>query len=138
MAKSVVILEGARTPFSTWSRGTRGDGQKGGALAALDPFDLGAAALKGALEKARVPAEDLDLVVFGNTYHVGPHACYAGRYVTLRAGLPASTPSLAVNLACGTGLQALMTAVREVEDGRARLAAAAGADCSSQIRRDVF
>jgi len=134
----VMILGGARTPFAVWAKGERPDGQKGGALAALDPFDLGAAALKGALEKSGVPGDRLERLAFGNCYHVGPHACYGARYVGLRAGLPESLTGVTVNLACGAGLQALLSAADDVADGRARLAAAVGADSSSNVPRNVF
>ena len=134
----VLILEGARTPFTAWSSGTTGDGRKGGLLKGQDPFDLGAAALKGALAKAGVPPWRVDKVVFGNMYHVGAHACYGARYVGHRAGIPPEVPCLAVNLACGTGLQAVISAAEEIASGRAALVAAVGADCASMVRRDVF
>ncbi len=133
----VLILEGARTPFATWSSGTRGDGQRGGTLRVLDPFDLGAMALKGALEKAGLAPSQLGKVIFGNMYQVGPHACYGGRYVCHRAGLPPEIPCLAVGLACGTGLQAIVTAAEEIARGEARVAAV-GADSASLVRREVF
>lgn len=134
----VHILAGARTPFATWGPGTRGDGQKGGALKPYDPFDLGAAALKGALGKAGLAAERVERLVFGNCYHVGPHACYGGRYVGHRAGLPVSSVGLTVNLACGAGLLAVAMAAEEVRSGRAKVVAAVGADSSSNVPRNVF
>lgn len=134
----IFILEGARTPFAAWAGGARGDGRKGGALRPFDPFDLGAAALKGALAKSGLNPGEVGKLIFGNMYQVGSHACYGARYVSHRAGLPARTPCLAVNLACGTGLQALISAASEIELGRADIVAAAGADNVSLVRRDVF
>ncbi len=136
--KDVLIVAGARTPFAAWAGGRTGTGQKGGALKPLDPFDLGAAALKGALERAALPAETLDFVVFGNTYHVGPHACYGGRYVGHRAGVPDRTPGTAVNLACGAGLLAVMTGAEKVASGECGAVGVAGADNSSSVPRNVF
>ncbi len=133
-----LILAGARTPFAAWSHGVTGAGTPGGAFKDLDPFDLGAAALKGALARAAVRPADLSHVVFGNMYQAGPHGCYGARYVTLRAGCPPEVPGSAVNLACGTGLLALKTAADAVERGRTPLAAAVGADAPSRLRRDVF
>lgn len=48
-----LIMAGARTPFAAWGSGVNGKGAPGGALKELDPHDLGAAALKGALARAR-------------------------------------------------------------------------------------
>jgi acetyl-CoA acetyltransferase family protein len=133
-----LILAGARTPFATWSHGTTGRGTPGGALKDLDPFDLGAAALKGALARAALTPARLEHVAFGNVYQVGPHACYGARYVTHRAGCPPETTGVAVSLACGTGLLALKTAADTVARGEADIAAAVGADAPSRLRRDIF
>lgn len=133
-----LILAGARTPFAAWSHGVTGAGTPGGAFKDLDPFDLGAAALKGALARASVRPSDLAFVAFGNMYQVGPHGCYGARYVTLRAGCPPEVPGSAVNLACGTGLLALKTAADAVERGRTPFAAAVGAEAPSRLRRDIF
>lgn len=133
-----LILAGARTPFAAWSHGTTGAGTPGGALKDLDPFDLGAAALKGALARAALSPADLGFVAFGNMYQAGAHGCYGARYVTHRAGCPPEVPGAAVNLACGTGLLALKTAAESIRRGEASISAAVGADAPSRLRRDVF
>ncbi len=135
---SALILAGARTPFAAWSRGSTGRAEPGGALKAFDPFDLGAAALTGALARARLSAGDLGLIVFGNMYQVGAHGCYGARYVGHRAGAPAAVAGVTVNLACGTGLLALKAAAEAIVSKEARTAAAVGADSPSLLRRDVF
>ncbi len=134
----VLILEGARTPFSVWKKGLRGDGREGGALAALDPFDLGAAAVKGALAKAGLAPQRVERLVFANAYHAGSQAVYGARHVSLKAGFSPAVTSLTVNLACGAGLQAVITAAQEVAVGEFGIIAAAGADSPSLVRRDVF
>ncbi len=136
--EDILILEGARTPFAIWSGGVRADEQKGGALKPFDPFDLGAAALKEAMKRSGLAPDKLDKVVFANTYHVGPHACYGARYVGLRAGLPAHIPNLTVNLACGSGLQSIISAAGTIALGEGSLVAAVGGDSSSNIARNVF
>ncbi|HEX4048762.1 MAG TPA: thiolase family protein [Elusimicrobiota bacterium] len=133
-----LILAGARTPFAAWSHGVTGSGAPGGAFKDLDPFDLGAAALKGALARAALAPDKLEHAVFGNMYQSGPHGCYGARYVTHRAGCPPETTGVAVSLACGTGLIALKTASDAVALGEAALVAAVGADAPSRLRRDVF
>ncbi len=134
----ILILAGARTPFATWSFGTTGKGAPGGALKELDPQDLAAAALNGALSAASLAPRDLQFIAFGNMYQVGPHGCYGARYVGHRAGCPSETAGVAVSLACGTGLLALTTAADAISGGRAAFAAAAGADAPSRLRRDIF
>jgi acetyl-CoA acetyltransferase family protein len=133
-----LILAGARTPFAAWSHGTTGRGTPGGAFKDLDPFDLGAAALKGALARAALTPSQLQHVAFGNMYQAGPHGCYGARYVTHRAGCGPETTGVAVTLACGTGLAALKTAADAIANGEAELAAAVGADTPSRLRRDIF
>lgn len=135
--RTAYILAGARTPFATWAHGRRGDGSPGGALKTVDPFELGAAALRGALRRSRVPAERLDLLVFGNMYAVGAHACYGARYVGWKAGIPWSVPALTVNMACGSGLHALIAGAQAVRDG-ADFVGIGGADNISMLRRDAF
>jgi acetyl-CoA C-acetyltransferase len=80
----------------------------------------------------------VDKVVFGNAYHVGTHACYGGRYVGHRAGVPDSSPGLAVNLACGSGLYAMAVAAQELRSGGGRVVAAVGADAPSMVRKAVM
>lgn len=138
MKNEVLVVAGARTPFCAWAYGKNGSGQPGGALKDKDPFDLGAAALTAALQRAGRAPRELGYVVFGNMYQSGPHGCYGARYVTHRAGCPPEVPGMAVNLACGTGLAAVDSAVTAVRDGYAGLAAAVGADCPSRLRKDVF
>ncbi len=133
-----LILAGARTPFAAWSFGLTGAGSPGGALKDLDPQDLAAAALKGALTAASLGPRDLNFIAFGNMYQVGPYGCYGARYVGHRAGCPPETTGVAVTLACGTGLLALTTASEAISRGEASIAAAVGADTPSRLRRDIF
>lgn len=134
----ILILEGARTPFCAWSGGTRADGQKGGALKPLDPADLGAAALKAALERSGLPPRSVGAVIFGNTYAVGPHATYGARYVAHRAGVPPEAPGCTVTMACASGLQAVISAAAALSHGEAAVVAATGADNCSLVARNVF
>lgn len=134
----ILIMAGARTPFAAWSFGATGKGTPGGALKELDPQDLAAAALKGALSAASLSPRDVNFIAFGNMYQVGPYGCYGARYVGHRAGCPSETTGVAVNLACGTGLLAITTAASAISRGEASIAAAVGADTPSRLRRDIF
>lgn len=132
------ILGGARTPQASWARGKKGDGSRGGALKDVDVFDLGAAALKGALAKTGVAHDAVDCVVFGSAYHSHPNNCYGSRYIALRAGLPERVPCWAVNMACATALQSVILAAQMIGDGESHLCAAGGAESTSRIRTDVL
>ena len=139
MTTDILFLEGARTPFCLWGGGTRADGvTKGGTLKPLDPFDLAAAALKKALERSALDPGAVDKVIFGNTYAVGPHACYGARYVGHRAGVPPEVPGVTVNMACASGLLSIIQAADAIAHGEAKIAAATGADSSSNVARNVF
>jgi len=135
--RPVFIVAGGRTPFTAWRRGKRGDGKPGGALSSTDIFDLGAAALTGAVLRAGVEPGALDRVVFGSAYHPGPHACYLARYVSLRAGIPASVSAASVHLVCASGLYALMTGAQDIAGGMS-LVGVGGTDNISCLRKDVF
>ena len=139
MAKDIIFLEGARTPFCLWGGGTRADGvTKGGTLKPLDHFDLAAAALKGALRRSGLEASAVDKIIFGNTYAVGPHACYGARYVGHRAGVPPEVPGITVNMACASGLLSIIQSADAITHGEAKVAAATGGDSSSNVARNVF
>ena len=68
----ILIMAGARTPFAAWSFGATGRGTPGGALKELDPQDLGAAALKGALAAASLGPRDVGFIAFGK---IGRASC---------------------------------------------------------------
>ncbi|HVC09484.1 MAG TPA: thiolase family protein [Elusimicrobiota bacterium] len=138
MTPEIFILSGARTPFAVWSRGEKPEGGKGGALAGTDPFDLAGAAAGGALSRAGFSTDALDFIVFGNCYHVGPHACYGARYVAQRLQADPRLTGTTVNLACGAGLEALRVAAEEIASGRHSLVLACGADVSSRVPLSTF
>ena len=133
-----VIVSGARTPFCAWARGRRGDGGRGGALSALDPFELGGTSLRGALNLSGLSGKDVDRLVWANMYQDGPHGCYGARYAAWKAGLPPEIPALTLNLACGGGLSAVVEAAQDVASGEARAVLAGGADCPSRLSKEVF
>ena len=128
----IAILGGARTPFAVWAGGKKPDGTAGGALAGLDVNDLGAAALKGALDRAGVAPADVDSVALGNVYPTGPEIVYGARIASLRAGIAESACCVAPNMACGTGLYALAAAAADIQRGAKRVAAG-GAESISHI-----
>ncbi|MEM7355552.1 MAG: acetyl-CoA C-acyltransferase, partial [Acidobacteriota bacterium] len=95
-----LVLSGAvRTPI----------GKFGGALASLSAADLGAAAAKACLERSGCAPERVDQAIFGHGRQAGGGPNTA-RQIGYRAGLPVSRPAFTVNQACGSGLQAVLSA----------------------------
>jgi acetyl-CoA acetyltransferase family protein len=118
--------------MAEWIGGKRGDGLPGGALASVTAIDLGAAAAKAAIERAKVPASRIDHVVFGNALQTSGDAIYGARHVALKAGVPIETPALTVNRLCGSGLQSVASAAQLIQLGEASWVLAGGMENMSQ------
>lgn len=110
-----VILGGARTPFARF----------GGAFAALSATDLGAAAVRGALERSGVSAEDVDAVVLGQVLQAGAGQGPA-RQTAILAGLGWDVPAVTINKLCLSGLTAVIDAGRLIRSGEADVVVAGG------------
>lgn len=115
--KKVVFVSGARTAV----------GKFGGSLANTPTHVLGAHAMKAALERAGVPAEEIDEVVVGAVGQVGGDA-FLARRIALEAGVRESSTAMTVNRLCGSGLQALYTGALELQAGDSDMVAAGGAE----------
>jgi len=118
----VVILGGARTPMAEYV----------GAFKDASALELGAAAARAALERAGVPAADVDHVVMGNALQTSGDAIYGARHVGLKAGVPVETPALTVNRLCGSGIQSVVSAAQMIRLGESRLALAGGMENMTQ------
>jgi acetyl-CoA C-acetyltransferase len=110
-----VIVGGARTPF----------GRLNGQLAALSAVQLGAAAIGGALERAGVPAGDVDAVVMGHVVQAGCGQNPA-RQSAIGAGIGWDVPTITVNKVCLSGLAAVTDAARQIRLGEAEVVVAGG------------
>ena len=115
-----VILGAARTPIGAFM----------GALASVGAPKLGAAAIRCALERARVRPEDIDEVFMGNVVQAGVGQAPA-RQAALAAGLPRSVPCTTVNKVCGSGLKSVMLAATQIAAGEARAVIAGGMESMS-------
>ena len=113
--RDVYLLSAARTPI----------GGFGGSLAALTAPELGAAALRAAVARARVPAEDVEQVIMGNVLAAGLGQAPA-RQAGLGAGIPCTHAALTLNKVCGSGLMAVALAAQSIRLGEADLIAAGG------------
>jgi acetyl-CoA acyltransferase len=117
------IVEYVRTPF----------GRFGGALATIRADDLAAAPLKALL--ARHPALDpalIEEVVYGCANQAGEDNRNVARMAALLAGLPPTTPGVTVNRLCGSGLDAVSVAARQIRVGEADLVIAGGVESMSR------
>ena len=116
-----VIVSGARTAM----------GRFGGGFKDVSAPDLGAAAIKAALERAGVASDMVDEVVLGNALQA-TEAGYAARLASLRAGIPEEVPTIAVNRQCSSGLEAINMAAQLVRTGEVDIAVAGGTESMSQ------
>ena len=94
--------------------------------------DLGATAIRAAVERAGLSPEMVDEVVFGNALQA-TEAGYAARLAALRAGLPEQVPTIAINRQCSSGLEAINLAAQLVRTGEVSIAVAGGAESMSQV-----
>src|SRR5947209_16997624 len=121
------LLAAARTPIGKFL----------GGLADLSAPELGAIALKAALERAKVPPEEVDEVIYGNVLQAGVGQNPA-RQSALKAGLPETIAAYTVNKVCGSGLKAVMLAAQAIRAGDAELIAAGGMESMSRAPHLLF
>lgn len=119
--ENAVIVSGARTPM----------GRFGGSFKDVAAPDLGATAIKAALERANISPDMVEEVVMGNALQAA-EAGYAARLSSLNAGIPEETPTIAVNRQCSSGLEAINMAAMLVRSGEVDIAVAGGTENMSQ------
>lgn len=118
--KRVFICGSCRTPI----------GKMGGALASLTAVELGSIVIKEALNRSKVPAEQVDHVYMGNVLQTGSGQNVA-RQSAIKAGLPYSTTAETLNIVCGSGLDAVNSAARLIQSGDADIVIAGGTESMS-------
>jgi len=117
------IVDYVRTPF----------GRFAGALATMRADDLAAAPIKALL--ARHPSLDpalIEEVIYGCANQAGEDNRNVARMAALLAGLPATTPGVTINRLCGSGLDAVSIAARQIRVGEAELVIAGGVESMSR------
>nr|AIF10668.1 acetyl-CoA acetyltransferase (atoB) [uncultured marine group II/III euryarchaeote KM3_46_H05] len=132
MVEEVVIVGGARTPFCEWLGGKRGDGQRGGLLADMTAEELGAVAIRGALEKTGTDASSVDHVVMGHALQTSDQAIFGSRHAGLKAGIPPEVPMLTLNRLCGSGAQSIISGAQMIMLGEAEVVVSGGMENLSQ------
>jgi acetyl-CoA C-acetyltransferase len=120
--KTVYIVSAVRTPIGSFL----------GGLSGFTATQLGAAAIKGALEKAGVPASEIQEAYMGNVVSAGLGQAPA-RQAALYAGLSNSTPCTTVNKVCASGMKAIMFASQSIMLGHQDAMIAGGMESMSNI-----
>lgn len=119
--EQIVITHAVRTPI----------GRIGGALRDVSDKELGALAVRELLRRAGPAGTAVDHVILGHVRQSSDPS-NAARVVALMAGMPESVPAYTVHCQCGSGLQAVMDAVRMIRCGEAKVIAAGGIENMSQ------
>lgn len=120
--QDVVILSGARTAIGTF----------GGSLAGISPIDLGTVAIEAALDRAGIEADRIGTVTMGHVINTEPRDMYLSRVAAMGAGIPDTTPAMNVNRLCGSGAQAIVSAIQALQLGDVEFAVAGGAENMSR------
>ena len=115
--RRAVIVSGARTPI----------GRFGGAFKSYSASDLGAAAIKAALERAELDPAQVDEVVMGTALQ-SDESGYAARLSALKAGIPKEVPAIAINRQCSSGLEAINLAAQMIRAEEADVVVAGGTE----------
>ena len=118
--KKIVLAGACRTAIGTM----------GGALSTVPAAELGSVVIKEALNRAGVPAEQVDHVYMGCVIQAGLGQNVA-RQASLKAGLPVTTPAVTVNVVCGSGLNCVNMAAQIIEAGDADIVVAGGMESMS-------
>jgi acetyl-CoA C-acetyltransferase len=120
-SRSVVIAEPVRTAIGAF----------GGTLKDMPAPDLGAVAIRAAVERAGLRPDEVETAAMGNVIQAGTKMNPA-RQAAVQAGLPVTVPALTVNRVCGSGAQAIVSAAQEILLGNANAAVAGGMESMDQ------
>ena len=93
--------------------------------------DLGAVAIRAAVERAGLKPEEIETAAMGNVIQAGTKMNPA-RQAAVQAGLPVTVPAMTVNRVCGSGAQAIVSAAQEILLGNANAAVAGGMESMDQ------
>ena len=120
--KEVFICAAVRTPIGSF----------GGSLSGISATQLGAAAIKGALEKAGLDPKAVNEVLMGNVVSANLGQAPA-RQAAVFAGLPYGVPCTTINKVCASGIKAIALGAQSIQMGFAEVVVAGGMENMSQI-----
>ena len=119
--EDVVLVAAARTPH----------GSLNGAFATVSAIDLGAAAIRGALEQGAIDASAVDLVIMGNVLQAGLGQAPA-RQAAIAAGIGWDVPAVTINTVCLSGLTSIVDGARRIRSGEVDVVVAGGMESMTQ------
>lgn len=122
MNRKVVIVAATRTPIGSFM----------GSLSSLSATDLGATAIKGALDKINLDPNLVEEVFMGNVVQAGVGQAPA-RQAAIKAGLSNKVPATTVNKVCASGMKSVMLAAQSIALGDADIVVAGGMESMSNI-----
>jgi acetyl-CoA C-acetyltransferase len=122
MSKEVFIVAAVRTPMGAFM----------GGLSTVPATQLGATAIKGALEKSNIDPSLVNEVFMGNVLQAGVGQAPA-RQAALGAGLPNNVPCTTVNKVCASGMKAIMLGAQTILAGDNEIVVAGGMESMSQV-----
>ena len=120
--KEVVIVSAVRTPMGSF----------GGALSSVPATALGAAAIKGALEKAGLSADAVEEVYMGNVLQANVGQAPA-RQAAMAAGIGNQVPCTTINKVCSSGMKAIMMGAQAIKAGDVDIIVAGGMENMSAV-----
>jgi acetyl-CoA C-acetyltransferase len=118
--KDIVILSAVRTPV----------GRYGGALKSLNSGQLGAIAIKEAINRAGISPDQVDEVILGEVRQ-STESSNVARVAALRAGVPEAVPAYTINRLCASGMQAVASGAQQIGYGQADIVIAGGTESMS-------
>ena len=119
-SRQAVIVSAARTPIGKFL----------GALAPLTAPELGAVAIRAAVQRAGIDAAHVEEVIMGNVIQGGVGQAPA-RQAAIKGGIPATVSALTINKVCGSGLKAVMLAAQAIKAGDRQVIVAGGQESMS-------
>lgn len=122
-----VIVSAARTPIGKYL----------GALASLSAPELGAIAIRAALERSGVPGDQVNEVIMGHVLQGGTGQAPA-RQAMLKAGVPSSVSAVTINKVCGSGLKSVMLAAQAIKAGDHQVIVAGGQESMSNAPHYLY
>jgi acetyl-CoA C-acetyltransferase len=120
-AHDIVIVSAARTPVGSFN----------GSLSSLTAAQLGTIALKAAISRAKVQADEVDEVILGQIL-TAAQGQNPARQAAVHAGIPITTPAWGMNQLCGSGLRAVALGMQQIAMGDAKIVAAGGQESMSK------
>ncbi len=126
-SRTPVIVAAARTPIGKYL----------GALASLSAPELGAIAIRAALQRSGIPGDQVNEVILGHVLQGGTGQAPA-RQALLKSGIPSSVSALTINKVCGSGLKAVMLAAQSIKAGDHEVIIAGGQESMSNAPHYLY